>query len=229
MTKKGYCLELGIEEYGAIFKFQEQLNEARRNGIIPDTVIFLEHHPCFTIGRSGTKDHILVNEAKLKLEEIKVYETDRGGDVTYHGPGQLVCYPIIDLNNYGRDVHSYARNMEEIIIRTLDRFGIKASRKPEYPGVWVGPAKIAAEGIAMRNWVTQHGVALNVFPNMYHFSLIIPCGITSYGVTSMEALLGYREELTTVRQEMRQQFSQIFDIELEEISLVKLREMANVK
>lgn len=229
MTKKGYCLELGIEEYGAMFKFQEQLNEARRNGIIPDTVIFLEHHPCFTIGRSGTKDHILVNEAKLKLEGIKVYETDRGGDVTYHGPGQLVCYPIIDLNNYGRDVHSYARNMEEIIIRTLDRFGIKASRKPEYPGVWVGPAKIAAEGIAMRNWVTQHGVALNVFPNMYHFSLIIPCGITSYGVTSMEALLGYREELTTVRQEMRQQFSQLFDIELEEISLVKLKEMANVK
>jgi lipoate-protein ligase B len=222
-------LELGVEEYGAIFKLQEQLNEARRNKIIQDIVIFLEHHPCFTIGRKGTTDHILVSEDRLKLEGIKVYETDRGGDVTYHGPGQLVCYPIIDLNNYGRDVHSYARNMEEILIRTLDRFGIKASRKLEYPGVWVGPAKIAAEGIAMRNWVTQHGVALNICPNMYHFSLIVPCGITSFGVTSMEALLGNRVELTIVRQEMRQQFSQLFDIELENISLDKLEEMANVK
>lgn len=228
MTRKGYCLELGTEEYGKIFKLQEELNQARRNGTISDTVIFLEHQPCFTIGRKGGEDHILVNKEILNQEGIKIYDTDRGGDVTYHGPGQLVCYPIINLNDYYRDLHQYARNMEEVIIRTLKKFGIEGYRRPEYPGVWAGPAKIAQEGIAVRNWVTEHGVSLNVFPNMYHFSLIVPCGITSFGVTSMEILLGYRVEMTDVRKEMRQQFSSIFEIELKNISWGKIREMADV-
>lgn len=228
MTRKGYCLELGTEEYGKIFKLQEELNQARRDGTIPDTVIFLEHQPCFTIGRKGGEDHILVNNEILNQEGIKIYDTDRGGDVTYHGPGQLVCYPIINLNDYYRDLHQYARNMEEVIIRTLKHFGIEGYRRPEYPGVWAESAKIAQEGIAVRNWVTEHGVSLNVFPNMYHFSLIVPCGITSFGVTSMEILLGYRVEMTDVRKEMRQQFSSIFEIELKNISWGKIREMADV-
>ncbi|MDD3365324.1 MAG: lipoyl(octanoyl) transferase LipB, partial [Syntrophomonas sp.] len=189
MTRKGYCLELGTEEYGKVFELQKQLNQARRNGTIPDTIIFLEHYPCFTVGRKGGFEHILVNDQFLKQQGIRVYETDRGGDITYHGPGQLVCYPILDLNGFGRDVHLYAHQMEETLIRTLGSFGIDAGRKEEYPGVWAGAAKIGAEGIGVQHWVTMHGVSLNVCPDLRHFSFIVPCGISTLGVTSMEKIL----------------------------------------
>jgi len=182
VTQKGYCLELGIEEYGKIFQLQKQLNHARQNGSLPDTVILLEHHPCFTVGRRGGIGHILVSNQFLDQEGIRVYETDRGGDITYHGPGQLVCYPILDLNGFGCDVHGYARRMEETLIRTLESFGIAAGRKEGYPGVWAGAAKIGAEGIAIRHWVTMHGVSLNVCPDLRHFSFIVPCGISTLGV-----------------------------------------------
>lgn len=225
MAKKAYCLELGIEEYEDIFKLQKDLNQARRQGEIPDTVIFLEHHPCFTVGTKGGFDHILVGDQFLEQAGIKVYETDRGGDITYHGPGQLVCYPILDLKGFGRDVHLYARSMEETLIRTLGAFGIVAGRNEQYPGVWVGATKIGAEGIGIRSWVTMHGVSLNVCPDMHHFSLIVPCGISTRGVTSMEELLGSQVDIVLVRQEMRRQFSSIFDLRLEDISLAEIREM----
>ncbi|HWP97802.1 MAG TPA: lipoyl(octanoyl) transferase LipB [Syntrophomonadaceae bacterium] len=223
--KIGCCLELGTEEYGKVFTLQKQLNQARRKGTVPDTVIFLEHHPCFTVGRKGGFEHILMSEEYLNQEGIQVYESDRGGDVTYHGPGQLICYPIIDLNGYGRDVHVYARKMEQILIATLASFSIKAGRKEEYPGVWVGAAKIGAEGIAVQRWVTMHGVSLNVCPDMRHFSFIIPCGISALGVTSMEKLLGYRPIMALVREELRSQFSRIFNIVLEDIRLEQVEEM----
>jgi lipoate-protein ligase B len=225
MTSKGYCLELGTEEYGKVFELQKQLNQARRNGTIPDTVIFLEHHPCFTVGRHGGFDHILVSNQFLEQQGIRVYETDRGGDITYHGPGQLVCYPILDLNGFGRDVHLYAHQMEETLIRTLECFGIVAGRKEEYPGVWAGAAKIGAEGIGVQHWVTMHGVSLNVSPDLRHFSFIVPCGISTLGVTSMEQALGYPVDMALVRQEMRRQLSEIFDLVLEEISMEKVKEM----
>ncbi|WP_425802901.1 lipoyl(octanoyl) transferase LipB [Desulfitobacterium sp. Sab5] len=227
MTRKGYCLELGTEEYGEIFTLQQELNQARRNEIIPDIVIFLEHHPCFTIGRRGGFDHILVSKAFLEEQGIKVYETDRGGDITYHGPGQLVCYPILDLTGFERDVHLYARRMEETLIRTLNTFGIAAGRKKEYPGVWVGSAKIAAEGIAVQHWVTMHGVALNISPDLNHFSFIIPCGISasSLGVTSMEKILGHTVDFAQVRKEMRHQLSEVMDLELEDVTLKNVKDM----
>lgn len=227
MSGQGYCLELGTEEYGTILRLQESLNMARRKGIIPDTVILLEHQPCFTVGRQGGFEHILAGEELLRQQGIAVYETDRGGDVTYHGPGQLVCYPIIDLNGYGRDVHAYARRLERVIILTLKHFGITAGRKPGYPGVWVGPTKIAAEGIGVRHWVTMHGVALNVCPRMHHFSLIIPCGIANFGVTSMEQLLKHPVDMAAVRWEMRRQFSEVFDLLLEDVAPEELRRMAD--
>ncbi|WP_434509678.1 lipoyl(octanoyl) transferase LipB [Desulfitobacterium sp. AusDCA] len=227
MTRKGYCLELGTEEYEEIFTLQQELNQARRNGIIPDIVIFLEHHPCFTIGRRGGFDHILVSKAFLEEQGIKVYETDRGGDITYHGPGQLVCYPILDLTGFERDVHLYARRMEETLIRTLNTFGIAAGRKKEYPGVWVESAKIAAEGIAVQHWVTMHGVALNISPDLNHFSFIIPCGISasSLGVTSMEKILGHTVDFAQVRKEMRHQLSEVMDLELEDVTLKNVKDM----
>ncbi len=227
MAGKGYCLELGIEEYGMVFELQKELSLARRNGTIPDTVIFLEHHPCFTVGRHGGFDHILVSNEFLKEQGIGIYETDRGGDITYHGPGQLVCYPILDLNAYGRDVHLYAHRMEETLIRTLKTFGINAGRKKKYPGVWVESAKIAAEGIGVQQWVTMHGVSLNVCPDLNHFSLIIPCGISSLGVTSMEKILGNKVDMILLRREMRKEFSQVFDMVLEDIDLEKAKEMVN--
>ncbi len=226
MTRPGYCLELGIEEYGKIFALQQNLNQARRIEMIPDTVILLEHHPCLTIGKKGGFDHILVSDRTLDREGIKVYETDRGGDITYHGPGQLVCYPILDLNGFGCDVHLYARRMEETLISTLEAFGITAGRKADYPGVWAGDAKIGAEGIAIQHWVTMHGVSLNVCPDLRHFSFIVPCGISALGVTSMEKLLGYPIEMAPVKREMRRQLSRIFNLTLQDISLEKVMEMA---
>jgi lipoate-protein ligase B len=226
MSRKGYCLELGLEEYGETLALQKELNQARRNGVIPDTVIFLEHQPCFTIGRGGGLDHILVSKAFLEQQGIKVYETDRGGDITYHGPGQLVCYPILDLTGFERDVHWYARRMEETLIRTLKTFGIKAGRKKEYPGVWVGSAKIAAEGLAVQHWVTMHGVALNISPELNHFSYIIPCGISAstLGVTSMAKILGPLVDFTQVKQEMRHQLSEVMDLYLEDITLENIKD-----
>lgn len=226
MTGPGYCLEMGIEEYGKVFELQKKLNQARWEGIIPDTVILLEHHPCFTIGRKGGIDHILVTDQFLDQEGIKVYETDRGGDITYHGPGQLVCYPILDLNGFGCDVHLYARRMEETLIRTLEAFGIVAGRRNDYPGVWAGTAKIGAEGIAVQHWVTMHGVSLNVCPDLRHFSFIVPCGISTLGVTSMEEILGHPTDMVLVKREMRRQVGRIFNLTLEDISLEKVMEMA---
>jgi len=226
VIRPGYCLEIGIEEYGKVFELQKKLNQARRNGTIPDTVILLEHHPCLTIGKKGGFDHILVSDRFLDQEGIKVYETDRGGDITYHGPGQLVCYPIFDLNGFGRDVHLYARRMEETLIRTLESFDIAAGRKADYPGVWAGDAKIGAEGIGIRHWVTIHGVSLNVCPDLRHFSFIVPCGISTLGVTSMEELLGYPIDMNMVKRELRRQLSRIFNLSLKNISLEKAMEMA---
>ena len=217
---------MGVEEYGRVFELQKRLNQARGNGTIPDTVIILEHHPCLTIGRKGGFDHILASDRILDREGIKVYETDRGGDITYHGPGQLVCYPILDLNEFGRDVHLYARRMEETLIRTLESFGITAGRKADYPGVWAGDSKIGAEGIGVRHWVTMHGVSLNVCPDLRHFSFIVPCGISTLGVTSMEKLLGHPVDMALVKKELRRQLSRIFNLTLKDIGLEKAMEMA---
>jgi lipoyl(octanoyl) transferase len=226
VARTGCCLEIGIEEYGKAFALQKKLNEARRNKTIPDTVIFLEHHPCFTIGRKGGFDHILASDRILDQEGIRVYETDRGGDITYHGPGQLICYPILDLNGFESDVHLYARRMEEALICTLETFGIAAGRREEYPGVWVGAAKIGAEGISVQHWVTMHGVSLNVCPDLRHFSFIVPCGISALGVTSMEKLLGHQIEMTPVKEEMRRQFGRIFNLTLKDVGLEQMMEMA---
>ena len=221
----GYCLEIGIEEYGKAFALQKRLNRARRNKAIPDTVILLEHRPCFTVGRKGGFDHILVSNEFLEREGIQIYETDRGGDITYHGPGQLVCYPIFDLNGFGCDVHSYVRRMEDALIGTLKNFGITADRRKDYPGVWVGAAKIGAEGIGVRQWVTMHGVALNVCPDLRHFSFIVPCGIYNLGVTSMAEHLEYAVNMDKVKKEVRNQIGAIFNLTLEDVSLEKIMEL----
>lgn len=228
MKRKGFSLRLGIREYDEILNLQKRMNLARKKNAIPDTVIFLEHYPCITIGAQGNHDSITVSRQLLNKQDIKVYETDRGGSVTYHGPGQIVCYPIIDLNNFGCDVTTYARNLEEMVIRTLTSFGISSRRKKGYPGVWVdSKRKIAAQGISVDRWVTMHGISLNVSPVMEHFTLIIPCGLREYEVVSMKEYLGQAVDVSSVLSEMIRQFSRLFDIELEEIGEDKIVELLN--
>ena len=153
--------------------------------------ILVEHDPpAITLGRGADADHVLASPEMLRAAGIELHETSRGGDVTYHGPGQIVGYPILHLGRHGRDVHRYLRNIEEVVLRTLGRFGIQGQRSKGLTGVWVGNEKVAAIGVAVRRWVTCHGFALNVAPDLSHFDLIVPCGLRDKGVTSMAELLG---------------------------------------
>ncbi|MBI4497861.1 MAG: lipoyl(octanoyl) transferase LipB, partial [Chloroflexi bacterium] len=185
-----HILRPGRLEYGAAWRLQQGLVRARQQGRIGDVLILLEHPPTYTIGRRGTRDHVLLDPAELARQDIAVYEVDRGGEVTYHGPGQLVGYPILDLRGRGRDVHTYVHGLEAILIRTLGDLGIAAATLPGIVGVWVGLEKIAALGVRVSRGVTSHGFALNVTTNLDHFTGIIPCGITDKGVTSLLRVLG---------------------------------------
>ncbi len=201
-------------DYLKMYHLQKHLHARRQREEIPDLVIALEHLPCITLGRSGGYHNLLADRRLLEEHGITVHETSRGGDITYHGPGQLVCYPILSLVGEGRDLHAYARKMEGVMIGTLQTFGIEAGRKPEFPGVWVGESKIGAIGIAVRKWVTMHGLSLNVCPDLGHFSFIVPCGITSCGVTSMTEVLQRPVDIDVVRREMRRQFMKVFQISI---------------
>lgn len=180
---------LGLVPYGEAWALQQRLAAARQAGLIPDTLLLLEHPHTYTIGRSGTRDHVFLSEAELAARAITCLEVDRGGDVTYHGPGQLVGYPILDLGT-APDVGRYVRNLEGGLIETLADFGIKADRLAGYTGVWIGDEKIAAIGVKISRGVTTHGFALNVSTDLSLFGHILPCGIPDKGVTSMAAKLG---------------------------------------
>ncbi len=215
-------LEFPPCDYARMHTIQQRLRQKRQTGAISDVILLLEHTPCITIGSSGGRHNLLANDSILEHFGITVHETSRGGDITYHGPGQLVCYPILSLQGSQRDLHAYARNMEEVMIRTLKTYGISAGRKPKFPGVWVGEDKIGAMGIAVRKWTTMHGISLNVCPDLHHFSLIVPCGIANHGVTSMAHILNQPPDITEVRAEMRRQFAEIFHLSLQTASLEQL-------
>jgi lipoyl(octanoyl) transferase len=177
----------GLMEYGAALQLQQQLVEQRRAGAVPDTLLLLQHPHVITLGTSAQREHVLIDDEQGRLLGIDVFETGRGGDVTYHGPGQLVAYPIFDLKPDRCDLHRYVRDLEEVLIRALRTFAIDAERKPGLTGVWVGDAKLAAIGVRVSSgWITSHGFALNVTTDLAFFDSIVPCGITSYGVTSLE-------------------------------------------
>lgn len=193
--------------------YQTKAKELVSSGKISGVLLLLQHTPVITVGRGGGKDNILVSKEFLDSIGIEVCESDRGGNVTYHGPGQLVGYPVFDLSKFTKDAHWFYSRLEEVIIKTLAEFGIAASRKHEYPGVWVGDKKIAALGIHMIDWITTHGFAFNLCVNKEHFKLINPCGITAYGIASLDDFIGncdYSFVVTTVKK----MFNEIFDIEL---------------
>ena len=208
------CLlrELGRVDYGCALEIQREIAADRKQGLIPDHLLLLEHPHVITLGRNGHMENLLANEQVLSRAGIAFYPTDRGGDVTYHGPGQLVGYPIIDLREWRRDVGAYARALEQAIIDTLAEYGIAAGRIPKLTGVWVGESKIAAIGVHLSRWVTSHGFALNVSTDLAYFQYIIPCGLTR-PVTSMAAL-GVRASLDDVGQKAAAHFGRIFDYEM---------------
>ncbi len=184
--------------YAEGLRLQAQLVAERQQDLVEDTLLLLEHDPVFTLGRNARKEHVLFPEEWLRGRGFEVFESGRGGDVTYHGPGQLVGYPIFKLPPARRDVHRYVRALEDVMIRTCAAYGISAGRVAGMTGAWVGEQKIGAIGVRIARWVTSHGFALNVNNSLEPFSLIVPCGIAGKGVTSLGALLGREEPLERV-------------------------------
>ena len=207
---------LGRVEYQAGLDLQAALVEDRRAGRIGDTLLLLEHPPVITLGvktRHGAK-HIIASEEELARQGVVIFDTGRGGDVTYHGPGQLVGYPIFDLKPDRCDVHRYVRDLEEVLILALQQFGIKGVRVKGLSGVWVGAEgqerKIAAIGVRISRWITSHGFALNVATDLRHFQLIVPCGIADRGVTSIEEELGRSVPMEEIEDAVRRGFDAVF-------------------
>lgn len=204
---------LGLVAYAEGLALQHRLVEDRKAGRIPDQLLLLQHAPVITLGVKARDDrsHLLATAATLAAEGIELFETGRGGDITYHGPGQLVGYPILDLKPDRCDVHRYVRDLEEVMICAAASFGVTATRVPGLTGAWVGDDKLAAIGVRIARWITSHGFAFNVSTNLRHFSLIVPCGLAGKGVTSLNTLTGRAvpmEELETV---MAQSFAAVFD------------------
>jgi lipoyl(octanoyl) transferase len=221
-SRSAVWLDLGTEDYDRAFAIQTRLHALRLAGAIPDTAVVLEHTPCVTFGRAAHLEHILATPRELEAAGITVHPTDRGGDVTYHGPGQVVMYAFVDLIGYGKDVHAHARRLEQVVIDVLASFGVEAGRKPQYPGIWTEEGKIGAIGIKVKRWVTLHGISLNVSPDMMHFALIVPCGLGDRDVTSLTRLLGRPVEVAEVKAGLRNAFERVFDVVLVDVERTAL-------
>ena len=203
---------LGSIPYADGLELQRRLVEDRKADRIPDTLLLLQHPHVLTIGvKKDGKQHILASPDRLAELAVEVFETGRGGDVTYHGPGQLVGYPIIDLNPDRRDVHRYVRDLEEVMIRVCAGYGLAADRVQGFSGAWIGDEKIGAIGVRISRWVTSHGFAFNVTTDIGFFNLIVPCGIADKGVTSLAARLGKAPSMHEVEDRFSEQFAAVFD------------------
>ncbi|MBV8517077.1 MAG: lipoyl(octanoyl) transferase LipB [Acidobacteria bacterium] len=217
---------LHLVTYENGLKLQEKLVELRQREAIGDQLLLLEHPPVITLGRGGKLDHLLASPAALGANGVRFYETTRGGDITYHGPGQLVGYPILHLGEGNRDIRKYVTNLEEVLIRTVAEYGITATRVEGRRGIWVGNDKIAAIGVRIARWVTSHGWALNVNTNLEHFRLITPCGLHGTGVTSIARETGRSIAMNDVREVLAAKFAEVFTRTLvpreETLRLVKI-------
>ena len=199
-------LDLGLSDYNDTWKLQKKLQSERILGEIEDHLLLVEHPPVFTLGKNASKQHIINNS-----EDVSIIQTDRGGNITFHGPGQLVCYPILDLNHYKRSITWYMRELEQLIIDVLGEYGIKASRKKGLTGTWVKDKKIAALGVRISRWVTMHGFSLNINPDLNFYKNIIPCGSKEYGVTSMAKIMGDEvPSMDEIKTKMTKRFTKNF-------------------
>jgi len=206
---------LGLIDYDRALELQERLHKSRKSGAISDVLLLLQHPSVFTIGRSGTANDIIASEELLDRENIQVFRTSRGGEVTYHGPGQLVGYPILHLREDKLTVHQYVWNLEEMVMRTLTDFGIDSQRVSGRRGVWVGGEKICSLGLRISSEVSMHGFSLNVNTDLKHFTYIVPCGITDATITSLSKLLGYEVKMEEVEEKLLQRFSEVFNLQLQ--------------
>jgi lipoyl(octanoyl) transferase len=207
---------LGVVPYDEALALQRQLVEERRAGRIPDLLLLLQHPAVITLGVKGDggRANIVATDARLAELGIAVHETGRGGDVTYHGPGQIVGYPILDLKPDRCDVHRYVRDLEDVMIRVCADYGVTAGRIKGLTGAWVGAEKIGAIGVRLSRWITMHGFAFNVSTDLDHFKLIVPCGISDRGVTSLERATGRRLELSQVEEAVVRVFQEVFERQL---------------
>jgi len=216
--KKLFRLDIGRTPYVDAWDLQKKLVELRHQARIPDSLLIAEHEPVITMGRATSLSNLLVSKEQLAKRGVDLFEIERGGDITFHGPGQLVAYPIIDLNNRGRDLHRYLRDLEELVIRTLSDFGISAGLKEGLTGVWAEDRKLAAIGVAVTRWITYHGLALNVNTDLDYFKMINPCGITKYRVGSMTGILGKQIDFRAVADSLAENFAAMFYYEMETIA-----------
>ncbi len=208
--------QLGLVDYADGLRLQREHVAARKAGVIPDTLLLLEHPHVYTLGRNAKNENILLSAEQLTLRGVQVFEIDRGGDVTYHGPGQLVGYPIFDLVQHRRDIAWYMRSLEEVLIAVARDYGIEAGRLAGAPGVWVGNDKLAAMGVHISRWVTSHGFAFNVNTDLRYFDWIVPCGLRDKGVTSLQKLLGRQVDMDEVAERAVRHFGEVFDLEMVE-------------
>jgi lipoyl(octanoyl) transferase len=204
-----YC-DLGFIDYKEAWDLQQEIHSKRVSGEINDFILLLEHPNTYTLGKTAHKENLIGSEDYLKQNKILVYDIDRGGDITYHGPGQIVGYPIIDLNNWFKDTHKYLRALEEVIIKTCNGYGLNSERNPEHTGVWIAGRKIAALGIKVSRWVTMHGFAFNVNTDLNLFSGIIPCGIRDKPVTSLKQELNRDISIKEVKENLLKNFIGLF-------------------
>ena len=199
-------LDLGLSDYNDTWKLQKKLQSKRILGEIEDHLLLVEHPPVFTLGKNASKQHIINNS-----DDVSIIQTDRGGNITFHGPGQLVGYPILDLNHYKRSITWYMRELEQLVIDVLSEYDIKASRKKGLTGTWVKDKKIGALGVRISKWVTMHGFSLNINPDLNFYKHIIPCGIKEYGVTSMAKIMGNQvPSMEEIKTKMKKRFTKNF-------------------
>ncbi|WP_420576629.1 lipoyl(octanoyl) transferase LipB [Ekhidna sp.] len=235
MNKKTQFIHLGLKDYKEAWDYQERLfkktvDQKIANRKLPESeqvqtknyLIFCEHPHVYTLGKSGDENHLLANAAFLKEKEATFYKINRGGDITYHGPGQIVGYPILDLDHFFTDIHKYLRLLEEAVILTLQDYGIESGRVDGLTGVWLDgndekkARKICALGVKSSRWVTMHGFAFNVNTNLEYFNYIVPCGIQDKAVTSLQKELGREMDITEVEEKLTQHLASVFEMDLEE-------------
>lgn len=212
--RKLHAMRLGLRDYQSVLSLQEELHAKRRAGSIPDTLLLLEHTPVITLGRGAKREHVLLPEAQLRARGVALHETGRGGDVTYHGPGQLVGYPILDLAPDRADVRRYVAMLEETMIRVAAAHGIAAERSAGQNGAWVADRKLGAVGVRISHWITMHGFALNVNTALDAFELIVPCGIRDKHVTSLSRELGRELDLAEVATRTLDTFAELFEYDV---------------
>jgi len=218
-----YLLNLGLVPYDEGLELQHRIVEARKAGQLDDVLILLEHPPVITLGRQADETNIIAAPAFLDELGVQVRRVERGGDVTYHGPGQLMGYPILNLRNHRKDVGWYVRSLQEVLVSALADFGIDAeARTGSDTGVWVGNDKIVAIGARIEEWVSYHGFALYVDPIMSHFDLIVPCGLRDRGITAMRQLIGESVDMEAVRRLVAKHFAVVFDVDLEPVTMADL-------